>query len=127
MHRSLTVIFIGLITLVFATGCTTRQMKSYLGGDLQQFVLTYGAADNEIDLEDGRRAFQWERLYLHNDQPFIPKHYSGSVSNGRFIENLLASGTTRSYKCIYTIIASWDNSLNDWRLDEVQEPFPNCW
>ncbi len=123
VNRSIVFLFIAIAL----SGCTASNMRSYIGQDVRTLVVNYGAPDNEVDLADGRRAFQWERERIVTDDSFSAlarlHRYSDSVDFGDW----LAPREIQTQKCIYTLICQWDEQMASWIIEEAQKPFPNCW
>ncbi|WP_417805849.1 hypothetical protein [Thalassospira lucentensis] len=50
-------VFLGLFVLA---SCTSQMMNSYIGKSIKEPMLDYGPPINIIELDDGRRAYQWQ-------------------------------------------------------------------
>ena len=55
--KNRTVLVSSVVALL--TGCASQIMQGYVGKDVREVMLDYGAPANAFDMGDGRRAFQW--------------------------------------------------------------------
>lgn len=104
-----------------STGCVSTEMKSYVGKDVSEVLMTYGQPENVIDLPDGRRAWQF-------------RWGGGSgVIPGRSQTTVQAIGTTavatttampatvvHSEGCLITYIGT--RSGNSWTITDIRVP-----
>lgn len=118
-----------LILTHFLIGCSTftasQIMQSYVGKSIKEVVLDYGAPANYLDLDDGRRAFQWNRRSEYSIPTYnyatVNSYSSGVYSNA----NVTYTGSQRvSSDCLYTLYTTWDG--NTWIVVDYKEPVYGC-
>ncbi|WP_372376335.1 hypothetical protein ACDI35_08680 [Xanthomonas axonopodis pv. cajani] len=51
---------IAIAFVAFLAGCASTEMKQYVGKDIREVILVNGPPINELDMEDGVRAFQFK-------------------------------------------------------------------
>ena len=120
------IIFTMLIAL---TGCASQILKSYVGKDVREAVLDYGPATNALDLGQNKRAFQW----VMDRSVTIPltATTAGQVTNYGNTSWLnsnttLTGGQTINSECLYTLIASWNETMESWIVTEFRKPKLSC-
>ena len=122
MFKSFTTI---VVTSALLCGCATDVMKGYIGKLIQEPVLDYGPPANVIDLEDGRRAYQWQI----DSSGVIPM--SSPSTSTVFTGNGLATVTTQSTSyipysnsCLYTLTAVKQGER--YIVDGFRQPSFDC-
>ena len=60
--------YFSLLAVLLVLGCTGQIMKGYIGEPISEPILDYGPPINIVELNDGRRAYQWNIV----DSGFIP-------------------------------------------------------
>jgi hypothetical protein len=119
-----------LMALAALGGCATGvTMRSYVGHNVTDATLDYGAPVNAFDMPDGSRAFQWRLDFEH-----VPPTYantSGPVT--RYGDMTWTSTHTAIYggqplidKCVYTLFAVWDDSRHGWTVRGFRRPNILC-
>ncbi len=96
------------------SSCATGGLDQYAGQSITSAMLEYGEPDGVIDLPDGRRAYQWERT--QQTTAVVPNNMGGS--------GYLA--VSRDTDCRFTIIAAYNQTSDDWLVEEVRKPKLRC-
>lgn len=104
-------IFIVALSAIVA-GCA-GSLGGMVGQPISAAFLEYGPPDAEIDLPDGRRAFQWER----------------SKTVGALMPNNMGGtgyvAVANEIDCRFSVIAR-RNASGEWIADEVKRPDLRC-
>ena len=114
-----------IAVLAMVAGCATDIMQGYVGKPIVEAELDYGRPSNIIELEDGRRAYQWN-VDAGGIMP-MTNYNSGTVYGGGGFANY--SGTSTTYvpyenNCIYTLFATKQGST--WVVTGFREPSLSC-
>lgn len=110
---------------VVLSGCASQIMESYVGRSIEEPILDYGPPANVMDLEDGRRAYQW-RVNQSGAMPMTSPSYATVYSGGGFGT---AYGSTTTYipysqNCVYTLTAAQQGGR--WVVDGFRRPTLGC-
>ena len=108
------------LSISLASGCASSIMEGYVGRDITDVVLDYGAPANVLQLPDGRTAFQWSRTATYST-PTTTNIYD----YGNYATATTYGGTTSSYDCLYTLFAQ-RNSQNSYTVVGFKEPTLMC-
>lgn len=122
-------ILITFIVVFLLGGCASQIMNSYLGNDVREVMVDYGAPTNAFDMGDGRRAFQW----IMEDEYTTPvtatttgninTYGSSSWVNSNTI---ITGGQTINSKCIYTMFGRWNDQHQGWYITDFKKPSLMC-
>jgi predicted small secreted protein len=108
------------------TGCAADTMRGYVGQDIRAVMLSYGPPLNEIDLGDGTRAFQWNKVSVKST-PVSTVTATEKDRKGRFVTQTQFVGGTRTVRnCLYTFLAAWDSQRSAWIATGFRQPSLNC-
>lgn len=107
------------------SGCASQIMESYVGKSVKEPILDYGPPANVVELEDGRRAYQW-RLTQSGAMPMSSPTYATVYAGGRVAT---AYGSTTTYvpysqDCVYTLTARQQGGR--WIVDGYRRPTLGC-
>lgn len=108
------------------SGCARVIMGSYVGKPVMEIVLDYGPPVNAIDLEPGRRAFQWVRSYSGSTPMVATTSYSGVGSPWVTSNTVITGGNPAVRDCLYTFTATWDAKGSRWMVDDYRLPEFMC-
>ncbi|PTW46049.1 hypothetical protein [Rhodovulum kholense] len=118
--RALTVLF-----AIVLSGCASQVLNSYVGKPVTEAMLDYGAPSNVIDLEDGRRAYQWT---IHDTGTVaVPTTSTATVYGAGGTATAFGQSTSYvpySETCVYTLTASQQGKA--WIVDGFRKPRLAC-
>lgn len=103
------------------SGCASQIMQSYVGGSIQEPILDYGPPTNVLDLEDGRRAYQW-RITSSGAMP-VTSPTTATVYGSAGYATAYGTSTTYvpySQECLYTLTAVQQGER--WIVDGFRDP-----
>jgi len=114
-----------LVFLPLLGGCAADIMAGYIGKPIEAAQIDYGPQSNIIEMQDGRRAYQWNR----NSSGIMPitNYNSGTAYGaGGFVNT---NGSSTSYvpyerNCLYTLFATKQGST--WIVTGFNEPSLMC-
>ena len=114
-------------TLAVIAGCVsaTEIMESYVGKDVREVVIDYGPPANAMDMDDGRRAFQW--VMTSSRTTPTTARTTGTVSADGDAASVssrtrITGGQTINSRRIYTLYGEWDESRNGWIITSFEQP-----
>lgn len=112
----------GLLLLV---GCTSQIMAGYIGKSIKEPMLDYGPPINIIELDDNRRAYQWNIVSSGAIPITTPSSTTAYGPTGYTTVN--TTNTTYipySDSCIYTLTAK--KSGDDYIVDGFRKTSVLC-
>ena len=119
----------GLLSCVIAilvAGCAADTMRSYVGQDIRAVELAYGPPINSIDMGNGTRAFQWQKISV-DTTPVSAVTTTDKDSKGRKSQTTQFVGGDQSItKCLYTFIAARNLQGDGWVVTGIREPSFDC-
>ena len=118
-------------TLVALAGCASQQMKTYVGKDIQDVMVDYGKPDNEFNMPDGRRAFQWTKESTSESPRFVDTTETTQEHrrhDDKYVESttIIHGGETSHTKCVYTMFGTWDAARDTWVIVDFKKPSFAC-
>ena len=120
---------IACILFMVLAGCASQILKSYIGKDVREAVLDYGPASNALDLGENKRAFQWV-IGRSVTVPLTATTTGQVTSSGNTSwlnsNTTLTGGQTINSECLYTLIASWNETTQSWIVTEFRKPKFSC-
>lgn len=108
------------IGTIWLAGCASEVMRGYVGKDITEVVLDYGAPSNVMKLPDGRVAFQWNRRTSYTT-PVTTNIYD----YGSYASATTYGGNTSTYDCLYTLFAV-PNEQESFTVVDFREPSLMC-
>lgn len=117
------------LAVAMLNGCASQIMRSYIGKDVREVMLDYGAPANAFDMGDGRRAFQWVIGKSYTTP--VTATTTGTVNNYNSTSwinsnTMITGGQTINSKCIYTLFAHWNEDINGWFITGFKKPNLTC-
>lgn len=112
--------------IVFLAGCASTEMKSYIGQDIREVILTNGQPIGAIDMGNGTRAFQ----FMWGGSTTITAS-SQSTTNVNLIGNdawfrkgeITSSGNALiSNGCVVAYLTHWDEQQQSWIIYDYRIP-----
>lgn len=128
----------GIIMVAIAmalSGCASSIMQSYVGKDINEVIMDYGAPINSFDMPDGKRAFQWHDTVTYQS-PAIVNTYnngagttlqSGSLYTHSYRGNstsVITPGYSNTDHCFYTLFA--EKIGKQWIVTGFRKPRLAC-
>jgi hypothetical protein len=115
---------VGAAALLF--GCAADTMRTYVGQDIRAVELEYGAPSNQIDLGNGARAFQWNKVSV-DTTPVSAVSTTTKDSKGRkTTATQYTGGDTSVTNCTYTFLTARNPQGNGWIVTGIREPSFDC-
>jgi hypothetical protein len=110
---------------IVLSGCASQIMESYVGKSVQEPILDYGPPVNVMQLEDGRRAYQW-RLTQSGAVPVSSPSYATAYGSGGMVTAYGSTTTFVPYSqdCVYTLTAREQGGR--WIVDGYRRPSLAC-
>jgi hypothetical protein len=116
---------IGALVLLLS-GSVADTMRGYVGQDIRAVELAYGPPLNQIDLGNGTRAFQWNKVSV-DTTPMTAVTSTDKDKKGRRKEQTQFVGGSQSVtNCLYTFLAVWDKKRNGWIVTGFRQPSLDC-
>ena len=121
MHRLL-----ALLTTLGIAGCTSQILQGYVGQPVTEVILDRGPPVNVVELEEGRRAYQW----AGKSGGFMPVTTPSSTTVfGPGGAVAIVPGTSTSYvpystNCVDTLYATRQGS--EWIVEGFRQPSLEC-
>lgn len=112
--------------IILLIGCTADQMRTYIGQDIRSVELNYGPPVNQIDLGNGTRAFQWQKISVETTPVSAVSTTEKEKKGRRTTQTQFIGGDTSVTKCLYTFIAMWNPQANGWVVTGIREPSFDC-
>lgn len=110
-----------LLTALLLAACASTEMRQYVGKDVTELQMAYGAPENVIDLPDGRRAFQYR---WGGGAGVIPGQSTSTVQSWGNTATVSTTATPamafQSPGCLITYIASPAGNL--WTVTDIRVP-----
>jgi hypothetical protein len=104
-------------------GCASTEMRTFVGKSVDETHMTYGQAVNVIDLNDGRRGYQYR---WGGGAGIVPGRASTSISS---IGDVTTATTTtvpalvfESAGCLITFIARDQGPPRGWVVEDYRVP-----
>ncbi len=119
-----------VVSLLLVSGCTTASqvMQSYVGKDIKEAILDYGQPSMVMDLEKGKRAYQWAmtdgRVYGGVSNTYGNVSAFGNTAN----VNSTTVSTPAYYKestCLYSVYAE-KLGKDKWIITGFRKPQFAC-
>ena len=104
-------------------------MQSYVGKDVREVMLDYGAPANAFDMGDDRRAFQWVvgKSYTTPVQATTYGSVNAIGSTAWVNSNTtITGGQTVNSRCLYTLFGNWNDAKKGWFVTGFKEPNLMC-
>jgi len=118
--------FFACAAAVLLAGCVADTMRNYVGQDIRAVELAYGPPINQIDMGNGLRAFQWQKVSV-DTTPASAITTTDKDSKGRKTKTTEFVGGDQSItKCLYTFIAAQSVQGNGWIVTGIREPSFDC-
>jgi hypothetical protein len=112
--------------VVLLAACAADTMQSYVGQDIRNVELAYGAPTNQIDLGNGTRAFQWTKISA-DTTPITAVSTTDKDKKGRkTTQTQFIGGETTVTQCLYTFITAWNPQANGWIVTGIRQPTLEC-
>jgi hypothetical protein len=111
---------------ILLIGCTADQMRTYIGQDIRSVELNYGPPANQIDLGNGTRAFQWQKISVETTPVSAVTTTDKAKKGHRITQTQYIGGDTSVTKCLYTFITMWNPQANGWIVTGIREPSFDC-
>ncbi len=114
-----------LFIVALIAGCATTIMEGYVGKPITEVVLDYGPPVNFLDIEQGRRAFQW-RIDSSGYIPMTTPSNGSIYGAGGYASYTSTTTTYVPYEqsCLYTMTATWSGET--WVVDGFRQPRLGC-
>ena len=118
--------FITAITLALS-GCVSTHMKSFIGKDIREVMMTEGPPLNAFDLGEGRRAFQ----YRFGGGAFVTPQISNTTGTSTTVGNSVwldqrtitqPAAIAGSEGCLISYIAEFSAAKSTWTVVDIRYP-----
>ena len=114
------------VIAILVAGCAADTMRSYVGQDIRAVELAYGPPINSIDMGNGTRAFQWQKISV-DTTPVSAVTTTDKDSKGRKSQTTQFAGGDQSVtKCLYTFITARNLQGDGWVVTGIREPSFDC-
>lgn len=109
------------------SGCVSTHMKTFIGKDIREVMLTEGLPMNAFDLSDGRRAFQ----YKFGGGVFTAPQVSNTTTSATGVGNSVwldqrtitqPAAILDSPGCLISYIAEFTPSKSSWIVIDIRYP-----
>lgn len=122
---------ISLLILVAASliGCASQIMQNYVGKDVREIMLDYGAPANAFDMGDGRRAFQWTIGSSYTvPTTAITTGSINTLGTATWVTSntTITAGQAINSTCLYTLFAKWNEGTKGWFVTDFKKPNLMC-
>lgn len=110
-----------LVLALLLAGCVSSVMRPYVGKPIEDAMIDFGRPEQVIDLQDGRKAFQFR--YAAGSYTTPGTSYSTVTGYGNTATVSTVSTPATVYEtagCLLTFIAA--NRGNGWVIEEYRVP-----
>jgi predicted small secreted protein len=115
-----------ILICILLPACAAQTMSGYVGQDIRNVELAYGPPFNQIDLGNGKRAFQWSKVSV-DTSPLIAVSTTEKDKKGRkSTQTQFVGGESTISRCVYTFIATWNPTANGWIVTGIRQPSFEC-
>lgn len=110
------------ILFLLVSGCVSTEMKSYVGKDIREVILTNGQPIGVLDMGEGSRAFQFiwggfsQTAVTSNSTTQINGDWLGKASVQSSGSAFVASG------CVISYVTRWDEKRKSWIIFDYRYP-----
>ena len=108
------------IAVIILSGCASAVMDGLVGKDISEVVVQYGPPINQIEMPDGRTAFQWKM----NSSYAMPTT-TNIYGYGNYATATTYGGGIVSQSCYYTLYAA-KNANNSYTVTGFEPPKMSC-
>lgn len=115
---------VAVLLLTVLAGCASGILQSYVGKDVTEVAMDYGAPAGVMDLPDGRRAFMWQRTQAMVTPQTT--NYSATAS-GNWVTGSATTygGNVSTWECTYTLIGQ-KNPAGSYTVVDFRRPRLDC-
>ncbi|EBA02685.1 hypothetical protein RB2150_00959 [Rhodobacterales bacterium HTCC2150] len=100
-------------------------MSNYVGKSIQEPILDYGPPVNVVDMNDGKRAFQWSITHSGAVPIYTPQTATVyGVGGPATVNYSTTTYSPYSQTCLYTLIAVQQGK--DWVVEGFRKPNLMC-
>lgn len=107
-------------------GCVADKMRGYVGQDIRAVELSYGPSINQIDLGNGTRAFQWQKISVDTTPASAVTTTDKDKKGRKTTQTQFVGGNQSVTRCLYTFITTWSAQSNGWIVSDIREPSFDC-
>ncbi len=101
-------------------------MRSYIGQDIRAVELAYGPPVNQIDLGNGMRAFQWQKISVDTTPVSAVTTTDKDKKGRKTTQTQFVGGDQTVTRCLYTFITNRNPQGNGWIVSGIREPSFDC-
>lgn len=111
-----------LAVFLAISGCASTEMKSYVGQDIREVMLTNGQPIGAIDMGNGVRAFQF--MWGGSARTSVQTQSSTKVDSTWFGKSEIASNgsTVVSNGCVVSYLTRWSEPKESWVIYDYRIP-----
>jgi hypothetical protein len=113
-------------TLALLGGCVADKMRNFVGQDVRNVELAYGAPSNVIDLGNSTRAYQWTRISVSTTPASAITTTDKDKKGRRTSTTQIVGGDQSVSRCLYTFITAWNPPQRSWIVTGIREPSFDC-
>lgn len=116
---------LAFLSVFVLTSCASQIMESYIGKDIKEVMMDYGAPSAVLDLDKGKKAYQWHKVTTEH----VPAQvYTTSSAYGMLHTPVTNTYFTPAYSyssdCFYTFIA--EQRGDKWVVASFRSPALMC-
>lgn len=109
------------------SSCVSTYMKTFIGEDIREVMMTEGPPINAFDLSDGRRAFQ----YKFGGGTFVTPQVSRTAGSATILGNSVwldqrtitqPAAIIESEGCLISYIAEFSSAKSAWTVVDIRYP-----
>ena len=130
-----------IFCILLLAGCASQIMQGYVGKDMREVMLDYGAPANAFDMGDGRRAFQWVINSSYTTPTYatttgtvnttgnayaIGNNVYGNANSWVNSNTVITGGQTINSRCVYTMFGVWSELKKGWDIVGFKQPRLDC-
>ena len=127
MLKKKTMLFSIVVGIALLTGCASTHMQQYVGKDIREVIIDSGPPVNALDLEGGRRAFQFR---WGGGSFVVPSQTTttGQVNvtgNTAWLQSrsiTTGGGVVTSEGCIIAYITTFSETRQSWIVESYRIP-----
>jgi hypothetical protein len=113
-------------SLLLLDACAADTMRSYIGQDIRNVQLAYGPPVGQVDLGDGTRAYQWQKVSVTTTPASTVTTTDKDKKGNKTYQTQYVGGHQSVTNCVYTFITAWNVQRNGWIVTGIREPSFDC-
>ncbi len=114
------------LPLILMIGCAADTMRGFVGQDIRAVELAYGPPVNQVDLGNGVRAFQWNKVSVDTTPTSVVTTTDKDKKGRKTTQTQVIPGSQTVTNCLYTFYTAWNSQSSGWIVTGFRQPSFDC-